>query len=86
MPISPSGRRSCAVAAVEADLHGGMAERRTTGGHDHAELDTMGHSTHAHSSDPEGPFGETVRWVDQELPLHGAGIALVHDLFRVRRR
>ena len=37
-----------------------------------------------HGSDPEDPFLETVWWVNQELLHHGAEIALLRDLYRLR--
>ncbi|MFE5655823.1 DinB family protein [Streptomyces sp. NPDC056517] len=51
---------------------------------DDAALDTVGYSTYPHGSDPEDPFLETVWWVNQELLHHGAEIALLRDLHRLR--
>ncbi|MCX5232115.1 DinB family protein [Streptomyces sp. NPDC006553] len=51
---------------------------------DDAALDTVGYSTYPHGSDPEDPFLETVWWVNQELLHHGAEIALLRDLYRLR--
>ncbi|MCX4986758.1 DinB family protein [Streptomyces sp. NBC_00572] len=51
---------------------------------DDAALDTVGHSTYPHGSDPEDPFLETVWWVNQELLHHGAEIALLRDLYRLQ--
>ncbi|MET9433276.1 hypothetical protein [Streptomyces sp. NPDC006551] len=48
-------------------------------------LDTVGHSTYPHGSDPEDPFVDSVWWVNRELPHHGAEIALIRDLHRARR-
>ncbi|WP_406416997.1 DinB family protein [Streptomyces sp. NBC_00873] len=52
---------------------------------DDTALDTVGHSTYPHGSDPEDPFIETVWWVNQELLHHGAEIALLRDLFRAQQ-
>ncbi|MGW3660590.1 DinB family protein [Streptomyces sp. NPDC005151] len=52
---------------------------------DDTALDTVGHSTYPHGSDPEDLFIETVWWVNQELLHHGAEIALLRDLFRARQ-
>jgi hypothetical protein len=49
---------------------------------DDTALDTVGHSTYPHGSDPDDPFIETVWWVNQELLHHGAEIALMRDLYR----
>lgn len=51
---------------------------------DDEALDTVGYSTYPHGSDPEDPFLETVWWVNQELLHHGAEIALLRDLYRLR--
>lgn len=51
---------------------------------DDKALDTVGYSTYPHGSDPEDPFLETVWWVNQELLHHGAEIALLRDLYRLR--
>ncbi|OEJ97003.1 DinB family protein [Streptomyces thermolilacinus] len=51
---------------------------------DDRALDTVGHSTYPHGSDPEDPFVDIVWWVDQELLHHGAEIALLRDLYRSR--
>ncbi|MEU8707867.1 DinB family protein [Streptomyces sp. NPDC048565] len=53
-------------------------------GADDAALDTVGYSSYPYGSDPENPFLETVWWVNQELLHHGAEIALLRDLYRVR--
>ncbi|MFE9724987.1 DinB family protein [Streptomyces sp. NPDC005794] len=53
-------------------------------GADDTALDTVGHSTYPHGGDPESPFLEVVWWVNQELLHHGAEIALLRDLYRVR--
>ncbi|MDQ0791922.1 DinB family protein [Streptomyces sp. B1I3] len=49
---------------------------------DDTALDTAGHSTYPHGSDPEDPFVDVVWWVNQELLHHGAEIALLRDLYR----
>ncbi|MFJ9431315.1 DinB family protein [Streptomyces sp. NPDC101490] len=51
---------------------------------DDTALDTIGLSTYPYGSDPEDPFLETVWWVNQELLHHGAEIALLRDLYRLR--
>ncbi|MFF9687809.1 DinB family protein [Streptomyces sp. NPDC014623] len=53
-------------------------------GADDAALDTVGYCTYPYGSDPEDPFLDTVWWVNQELLHHGAEIALLRDLYRVR--
>ncbi|MER6926257.1 DinB family protein, partial [Streptomyces spiralis] len=53
---------------------------------DDVALDTVGHSTYPHGSDPDDVFLDVVWWVNQELLHHGAEIALLRDLFRTRRR
>ncbi|MFJ8643343.1 MULTISPECIES: DinB family protein [unclassified Streptomyces] len=53
-------------------------------GADDAALDTVGYSSYPHGSDPEDLFLETVWWVNQEMLHHGAEIALLRDLYRVR--
>ncbi|MGC5006570.1 DinB family protein [Streptomyces sp. NBC_00353] len=77
-----AGDAAGAVAAFEAAA---TAWREALLGADDAALDTVGHSTYPHGSDPEDPFIETVWWVNQELLHHGAEIALIRDLFRARR-
>ncbi|MET8331669.1 DinB family protein [Streptomyces sp. NPDC005181] len=77
-----AGDAAGAVAAFES---GAAAWREALLGADDAALDTVGHSTYPHGSDPEDPFIETVWWVNQELLHHGAEIALIRDLFRARR-
>ncbi|WP_327365895.1 DinB family protein [Streptomyces sp. NBC_01217] len=79
---------------VAADAAGAIAEfdagatawREALIGADDAALNTVGHSTYPHGSDPEDPFIDTVWWVNQELLHHGAEIALLRDLFRARQR
>ncbi|WP_432102525.1 DinB family protein [Streptomyces sp. bgisy091] len=51
---------------------------------DDAALDTVGYSTYPYGSDPEDAFLDVVWWVNQELLHHGAEIALLRDLYRVR--
>ncbi|MGW9133916.1 DinB family protein [Streptomyces sp. NPDC055681] len=77
-----AGDAAGAIAAFEAAA---TAWREALLGADDAALDTVGHSTYPHGSDPEDPFTETVWWVNQELLHHGAEIALIRDLFRTRR-
>ncbi|WP_406405655.1 DinB family protein [Streptomyces sp. NBC_01643] len=77
-----AGDAAGAIAAFEAAA---TAWREALLGADDAALDTVGHSTYPHGSDPEDPFIETVWWVNQELLHHGAEIALIRDLFRTRR-
>ncbi|MEU3609503.1 DinB family protein [Streptomyces sp. NPDC035033] len=47
-------------------------------------LDTVGLCTYPHGGDAEEPFLEIVWWVNQELLHHGAEIALLRDLYRIR--
>ncbi|MFD4228712.1 DinB family protein [Streptomyces sp. NPDC058545] len=77
-----AGDAAGAIAAFESAA---SAWREALLGADDAALDTVGHSTYPHGSDPEDPFIETVWWVNQELLHHGAEIALIRDLFRARR-
>ncbi|MFE4956412.1 DinB family protein [Streptomyces sp. NPDC056653] len=77
-----AGDAAGAIAAFEAAA---TAWREALLGADDAALDTVGHSTYPHGSDPEDPFIETVWWVNQELLHHGAEIALIRDLFRAQR-
>ncbi|MCX5314837.1 DinB family protein [Streptomyces sp. NBC_00154] len=77
-----AGDAAGAIAAFEAAA---TAWREALLGADDTALDTVGHSTYPHGSDPEDPFIETVWWVNQELLHHGAEIALIRDLFRARR-
>nr|WTB29429.1 DinB family protein [Streptomyces sp. NBC_00830] len=77
-----AGNAAGAIAAFESAA---TAWREALLGADDAALDTVGHSTYPHGSDPEDPFIETVWWVNQELLHHGAEIALIRDLFRARR-
>ncbi|MET4645742.1 DinB family protein [Streptomyces sp. NPDC006539] len=74
-----------AAGAIAAFDSAATAWREALLGADDAALDTVGHSTYPHGSDPEDPFIETVWWVNQELLHHGAEIALIRDLFRARR-
>ncbi|MFJ5831935.1 DinB family protein [Streptomyces sp. NPDC093089] len=52
---------------------------------DDTALDTVGHCTYPHGSDPEELFLDVVWWVNQELLHHGAEIALLRDLHRLGR-
>ncbi|MCX5414751.1 DinB family protein [Streptomyces sp. NBC_00059] len=77
---------------VRGDAAGALADfgasaaawRAALLGADDAALDTVGHSTYPYGSDPEDPFLDTVWWVNQEVLHHGAEIALLRDLYRVR--
>ncbi|MEV0495006.1 DinB family protein [Streptomyces atratus] len=73
------------AGAIEAFESGATAWREALLSADDAALDTVGHSTYPHGSDPEDPFIETVWWVNQELLHHGAEIAMIRDLYRARR-
>ncbi|MFI2780970.1 DinB family protein [Streptomyces sp. ALB3] len=73
------------AAAALADFDASAASwRAALAGADDAALDTVGYSTYPYGSDPEDPFLVTVWWVNQELLHHGAEIALLRDLYRVR--
>ncbi|MBT2526426.1 DinB family protein [Streptomyces sp. ISL-99] len=72
-----------AIAAFDA---GATVWREALLSADDLALDTVGHSTCPHGSDPEDPFIETVWWVNQELLHHGAEIALLRDLYCARQR
>jgi len=78
-----SGDCAGAVAAFESAA---AAWREALLSADDAALDTVGHSTYPHGSDPEDPFIETVWWVNQELLHHGAEISLMRDLYRAGHR
>ncbi|MEU0600995.1 DinB family protein [Streptomyces sp. NPDC006393] len=80
--------RACgdAAGAVAAFDTAATAWRRALLSTDDAALDTVGHSTYPHGSDPEDVFLDVVWWVNQELLHHGAEIALLRDLYRARRR
>ncbi|MGW6745722.1 DinB family protein [Streptomyces sp. NPDC055025] len=75
-----------AAGAVAAFHQGATAWRNALLTADDTALDTVGHSTYPHGSDPDDPFVETVWWVNQELLHHGAEIALIRDLWRARQR
>lgn len=51
---------------------------------DDTALDTVGYCTYPHGSDAEELFLDVVWWVNQELLHHGAEIALLRDLHRLR--
>ncbi|MET9375881.1 DinB family protein [Streptomyces sp. NPDC002992] len=76
-----SGDAASAIAAFDA---GADAWREALLAADDTALDTVGHSTYPHGSDPEDPFLDVVWWVNQELLHHGAEIALLRDLHRAR--
>ncbi|MEO3813241.1 DinB family protein [Sphaerisporangium sp. B11E5] len=78
-----AGNAAAAVAAFDA---GAAAWRSALLAAGDAVLDTVGHCTYPHGSDPEEPFIEIVWWVNQELLHHGAEIALLRDLYRARPR
>ncbi|MBD0710323.1 MULTISPECIES: DinB family protein [unclassified Streptomyces] len=73
-----------ATAAVAAFGTAADAWRATLLSVDDTALDTVGFSAYPYGSDPEDPFLETVWWVNQELLHHGAEIALLRDLYRLR--
>ncbi|MFE0643692.1 DinB family protein [Streptomyces sp. NPDC058877] len=76
-----SGDVASALIAFDAAA---TAWRRALLSTDDEALDTVGHSSYPHGSDPEDPFIEVVWWVNQELLHHGAEIALLRDLHRLR--
>jgi hypothetical protein len=73
------------AGAIAAFNSGTMAWRAALLGADDTALDTVGHSTYPYGSDPDDPFIDIVWWVNQELLHHGAEIALLRDLYRVRQ-
>ncbi|MEW1697192.1 DinB family protein [Streptomyces sp. NPDC093249] len=73
-----------AVSGVTAFETAADAWRSALLSADDTALDTIGFSTYPYGSDPEDPFLETVWWVNQELLHHGAEIALLRDLYRLR--
>ncbi|MFD4949260.1 hypothetical protein ACFVYE_09965 [Streptomyces sp. NPDC058239] len=75
-----------AAGAVSDFDAGATTWREVLIGIDDSALDTVGHSTYPHGSDPEDPFIETVWWVNRELLYHGVEIALLRDPFRARQR
>ncbi|WP_405875446.1 MULTISPECIES: DinB family protein [unclassified Streptomyces] len=77
-----SGDTAAALAAFDA---GATAWRKALLSVDDTALDTVGHCTYPHGSDPEEPFVDIVWWVNQEVLHHGAEIALLRDLYRARR-
>ncbi|URM91993.1 DinB family protein [Streptomyces sp. MRC013] len=76
-----SGDAAGAIAEFDAAA---TAWRNVLLAADDRALDTVGHSTYPHGSDPEDPFVDIVWWVNQELLHHGAEIALIRDLYRSR--
>ena len=76
---------SNAAGALAAFDTGAEAWRAALVSADDAALDMVGRSTYPNGSDPDDPFIETVWWVNQELLHHGAEIALLRDLYRVRQ-
>jgi hypothetical protein len=75
-----------AAAALTAFDTGVTAWRNALLSTDDTALDTVGHCTYPHGSDPEEPFVDIVWWVNQEVLHHGAEIALLRDLYRLRDR
>ncbi|WP_107291920.1 DinB family protein [Streptomyces ambofaciens] len=75
-----------ATEAVAAFATGAAAWRDALLGTDEAALDEVGRCTYPHGSDAEEPFVDIVWWVNQEVLHHGAEIALLRDLYRVRQR
>ncbi|MFF8606600.1 DinB family protein [Streptomyces sp. NPDC015346] len=73
-----------AASAIKAFDAGASAWREALLAADDTALDTVGHSTYPHGSDPEDVFLDIVWWVNQELLHHGAEIALLRDLYRYR--
>jgi len=76
--------RGDAVGAVMAFNAASQAWRGALVSCDDAALDTVGLSTYPYGSDPEDVFIDIVWWVNQEILHHGAEIALLRDLYRVR--
>jgi len=76
------GDAATAVAAFDAGV---TAWRKALLSSGDAALDTVGHCTYPHGSDPEEPFVDIVWWVNQEVLHHGAEIALLRDLYRARQ-
>lgn len=75
-----------AAEAISAFAAGAGAWRNALLSADDTALDTVGHSTYPHGSDPDDLFIDTVWWVNQELLHHGAEIALIRDLYRAPQR
>ncbi|MEV7534709.1 MULTISPECIES: DinB family protein [Streptomyces] len=76
-----AGDAASAIAAFDADAEAWRGALLSVGD---KELDTVGHCTYPHGGDAEEPFLEIVWWVNQELLHHGAEIALLRDLYRIR--
>lgn len=76
-----AGTAAGALADFDASA---AAWRAALAGADDAALDTVGYCTYPYGSDPEDLFLDIVWWVNQELLHHGAEIALLRDLYRVR--
>lgn len=74
-----------AAEAVTAFDAAAAAWREALLGLDDTALDTVGHCTYPHGSDPDDPMIDIVWWVNQELLHHGAEIALLRDLHRAHR-
>jgi hypothetical protein len=73
------------VGAVKAFDDAGLAWRAALLSCDDTALDTVGYCSYPNGSDPEDPFIDVVWWVNQEVLHHGAEIALLRDLYRVRQ-
>jgi hypothetical protein len=73
------------AGALEGFDAGAGAWREALVSADDAALDEVGRCTYPHGSDAEEPFLDIVWWVNQELLHHGAEIALLRDLYRVRQ-
>ncbi|WP_017241362.1 DinB family protein [Streptomyces sp. SS] len=71
------------ATAVEAFSAAADAWRDALLSADDEALDTVGHCTYPHGSDPEELFLDVVWWVNQEILHHGAEIALLRDLYRL---
>ncbi|MFF3327522.1 DinB family protein [Streptomyces sp. NPDC002889] len=76
--------RAAAAGAITAFEEGAAAWRNALLGVDDAALDTVGHCSYPHGSDPDDLFMDIVWWVNQELLHHGAEIALIRDLYRAQ--
>ena len=75
-----------ALGAIGAFVAATEAWRGTLLHCDEAALDTVGYSRYPYGSDIEEAFIDIVWWVNQEVPHHGAEIALLRDLYRDSRR
>ncbi|MDH6133358.1 hypothetical protein P3T37_002753 [Kitasatospora sp. MAA4] len=78
-PVSPD-----AASAITAFSSGAAAWRAALLLADDTVLDTVGHSSYPHGSDPESLFLDLIWWVNQEVLHHAAEIALLRDLYRAQ--